>query len=880
MLEKIRKIILNHYFLSFALPALIMLFYFYYRKMAPFGNSSILTVDLGQQYVDMFSGMCETILHQTNQFFYSFAKNYCGEMFSEWSYYLFSPLNLLLLFFNQANLPSGILFLTVVRFGLAGLSMHYLLVRRNFTGKEMGLLISSSYALSGWFVANQVNLLWQDQIILLPLIIYAAIKLINEQKYLPFVLIFAFSIIDNFYIAYMIGIFLPMFAIWQISRYYSKFLNQSLIFLRFLSSMLLSVLISSVVLIPTAFQLIQGKGQDTIASIDWGFIQKPYLVILKLIPGSFNFSQMKTGLANIFVPFIIIIGLITYFSIKQEKISTKIISGLIIALYSLSFVWQPLNILFHMMQYPVWYPYRYSFIFSFFILLLAAIGLEKSKHANFPSFVLSLLLIAVISSVAVFFNKKINFVNSQQVRLFIFLSVSALLVYMVRSYMKHDVWAYFLLLIGLTSSALNAYISTNNFSYLTNSEYQRTVKALQQSTSDLSKKGFYRVGQTFSRTRGDAFATGYNGGMHFSSTVDKTTPELFGAFGQVANDYYTSYSFGTVLTDAIFDMKYFISPVYGGSNAAGSPKAMANSYRPDLTNYRLLQSRNQVMTIKNKNALPIIFPTSSKVLKSKIIPENPILTSNSLWEGITGTKNLVQSNVPFSYSTENIKTPISLNGQTAQKINSGQDAVINISFKPNTNGSYYLTLPVSFANNATWITVNGETIPQYANRENVVALNVANHDKNLQITIGIHLNYSELFLNDLELYSINDSKLAKSANKVQKTGIKNLKFNQTSFTGEVDVKKNQKILMTTIPAAPGWKIKIDGKNTPVKTIDNYFIGAKIKQGRHKVQIYYQEPYLGVASAITLISILLVTLIEINKRKKFFTISKILKNNKK
>ncbi|WP_143810047.1 YfhO family protein, partial [Oenococcus oeni] len=138
----------------------------------------------------------------------------------------------------------------------------------------------------------------------------------------------------------------------------------------------------------------------------------------------------------------------------------------------------------------------------------------------------------------------------------------------------------------------------------------------------------------------------------------------------------------------------------------------------------------------------------------------------------------------------------------------------------------------------TWITVNGETIPQYANRENVVALNVANHDKNLQITIGIHLNYSELFLNDLELYSINDSKLAKSANKVQKTGIKNLKFNQTSFTGEVDVKKNQKILMTTIPAAPGWKIKIDGKNTPVKTIDNYFIGAKIKQGRHKVQIYY------------------------------------------
>ena len=38
--------------LSFALPILILLGYFAYRKMFPFGNSSILTVDLGQQYVD------------------------------------------------------------------------------------------------------------------------------------------------------------------------------------------------------------------------------------------------------------------------------------------------------------------------------------------------------------------------------------------------------------------------------------------------------------------------------------------------------------------------------------------------------------------------------------------------------------------------------------------------------------------------------------------------------------------------------------------------------------------------------------------------------------------------------------------------------------
>ena len=47
--------------LSFALPILILLGYFAYRKTFPFGNSSILTVDLGQQYVDFLFILSEHI---------------------------------------------------------------------------------------------------------------------------------------------------------------------------------------------------------------------------------------------------------------------------------------------------------------------------------------------------------------------------------------------------------------------------------------------------------------------------------------------------------------------------------------------------------------------------------------------------------------------------------------------------------------------------------------------------------------------------------------------------------------------------------------------------------------------------------------------------
>ena len=108
MLKRLR----NHppfLFFAFILPIIIMGAYFAYRGMAPFGSSSILTVDLGQQYVDFFAYFWHSLLHHPSSFLYSFSKGLGGEMFGTNAYYLFSPLNLLLLPFTGASLASGIL---------------------------------------------------------------------------------------------------------------------------------------------------------------------------------------------------------------------------------------------------------------------------------------------------------------------------------------------------------------------------------------------------------------------------------------------------------------------------------------------------------------------------------------------------------------------------------------------------------------------------------------------------------------------------------------------------------------------------------------------------------------------------------------------------
>ncbi len=53
--KKTKRIII--YAMCFLVPLAIATCYFIYRKFAPFGNSSIMTVDMGQQYIDFFCSL-------------------------------------------------------------------------------------------------------------------------------------------------------------------------------------------------------------------------------------------------------------------------------------------------------------------------------------------------------------------------------------------------------------------------------------------------------------------------------------------------------------------------------------------------------------------------------------------------------------------------------------------------------------------------------------------------------------------------------------------------------------------------------------------------------------------------------------------------------
>ncbi len=112
--------------------------------------------------------------------------------------------------------------------------------------------------------------------------------------------------------------------------------------------------------------------------------------------GGFNFDQMPKGTPNIFVGTLVLIGFICYFTCKKIKLKEKIATIVVSAFFVVSLCYQPLDLFWHAMQFPVWYPYRFSYIVCFWMILIAARGLLKITRLSRLQLMLSVIVLGVI----------------------------------------------------------------------------------------------------------------------------------------------------------------------------------------------------------------------------------------------------------------------------------------------------------------------------------------------------------------------------------------------------------------------------------------------------------------------------------------------------
>ena len=380
------------YVFSALLPMTIMLVVWFFMGSYPFGNKSLMAVDFDQQYISFYGLLKNAILSgDLSSLSYSFTKSIGGDMIGVLGYYLMSPFNIIYLLLPLKYIGLSV-FLTIwLRYGAFGLSFTHLLIKR-YQGAEskrwMVPLFATAYALSGMLVSYQMNVIFYDAMFMLPLVILYLEELLDGKAAYPYAFVLGLTVFLQFYMGYMISLFVILYACYYLSPRLSiegtwkaklKHYLQPLWDL-FLYS-ILGVAVASILFVPVFFNLIESKGQAGGAmTFSTAFQINPLDILSKLTIGGYDAQSgwaAGPNLPNIYIGALGFIGFILYFTSRKIVKERRWAAGVVTLIFFTSFVNEFVSKIWHMGQNPAGFFFRFSWLFSFFMLLLSYQALKE-----------------------------------------------------------------------------------------------------------------------------------------------------------------------------------------------------------------------------------------------------------------------------------------------------------------------------------------------------------------------------------------------------------------------------------------------------------------------------------------------------------------------
>ena len=168
---------------AFLVPAVIMLAIYIALGHKPFGDFSVLTLDLNAQYVYFYEALREFLCGDAS-LLYSFSRSLGGEFMGIYAYYVASPLSYIVILFPKSMMLFALLAIIVIKIGLCGLAFGFYLHKQTKNiNKNNIILFSIMYALSAYAITYQNNIMWLDGLFLLPILTYSIERLVKEGKY-------------------------------------------------------------------------------------------------------------------------------------------------------------------------------------------------------------------------------------------------------------------------------------------------------------------------------------------------------------------------------------------------------------------------------------------------------------------------------------------------------------------------------------------------------------------------------------------------------------------------------------------------------------------------------------------------------------------------
>lgn len=867
------------YVYSTLIPVLVMIIVFAFLEVYPFGRNTIMAIDFASQYIDLFAFFKRSILElDWRSFFYSFSKSIGGDMVGLWGYYLLSPFNLWYVIFPYEWLSVAATLTVLTRYAAMGATFAYLLVKRYNGLNNRPYLIpifSTVYALNGHHVAYQMNPLWYDAMVMLPLIIVGVESVLEgSKKAYKYTLLLAFTIISQYYMAYMICLFIIMYAPFYLCRQNIRLKEKIKSICRLSIYSLLAVGVSAVVLYPIVQNLLLSKGTYTESMrFLWEWEFNPLHILSKTIIGAFDYNQMPNGLPNVYVASLAFVAFIVYFFMKEFKWQERVAGIIVTMLFIVSMAHDFSNKIWHLGQTPAWFYHRFVFLTSFFVLLIAYRTVQK-VHRLKPMVCLLLCVMMFLLHVEVWHQQMSYMTLPQQVAS---LLLCLLVIFFLYSNKTKTMWIVICVL-SVFEVGLNAHLVQSKIGYANTFTFANAYDTISRAVAPIrpSTSEFYRISKLFNRGKNDPFMHNYPGLTHFSSNMEAKTMDLFDYLGDAGSNAATNYGTGTPLTDALYGVKYVVqlrnlteeqkhNTVYNFTR---------ESTRKDLYSYyTALFETDRTRIYVNDNVLSVGFGVNKNVIDLKFIPNAPVQNQNMILQSFANEigEEAFLTTYAFNhialnnFSTDN---PNNLSSVSLKRIDTTKPASITYTFTPQTDDIYYISVPATLneSKNDLKLTLNGKVYEYYVRFDHRQLFNVADKNKGEEIKFEITTDT----LNTLNIFNVEVVRLNKAmvdeviANR-KKQELKVSYWTNNSIEGTIDITDDSTYMMTTIPYAKGWRAFVDQiEVSPIEVWDS-LMAIPITQGVHQIKLVYIPYGFEIGIAVSSVSGLILILIQLKNK---------------
>ncbi|RVU70066.1 MULTISPECIES: YfhO family protein [Lactobacillus] len=829
--------------ISTILPFLLFFLYFASHHF------NILTVDLGQQYVDFFAFLRSKLFSDPLSLIYTFQNGLGGSMVATTAYYLLSPFNLIVFLFPQSALPIAILTIISLKIAAIGLTSYY------YWQKSVKPAYASAgglaFALSGYVIANHFNLMWLDSLILLPLLIASIDHALKEEKDHLILITFALWV-TNFYTGVMALFFGLLYFL--VNFFIQK--KQWQVFGHYLRRSILGSLLAAFVLVPVFFELLAGK---TTAETDWSWSWQfnPVKELAKLTDGAYSFNEMQDGMPNIFMtlPFLTLVPV--FFLDRKISIKERFSNGILLFFLLLSLVWTPLVLVWHLGQFPVWYPGRFSFVVVFYCLNLGMLVLKSQSDFSWPRKIIIGLLVLMTICYWTFKQNDFGFLNETCLLTSAAFAVLGLL-FIFFLFPHFQFGRYYLWVIVALEVTVNLIFSLDNLSYQKNRDYQNFAANTTQATSFIQQQdpSLYRMEKSFFRSDDDAFTGNYYGLENFNSVTNQKVLNLLALLGYENNSNSVTNNGGTPITDAILGFKYYLEPNYTNDSLPKSQRLPFENlnHRLDLDLYPQIKEEPQLLIAKNANALPLAFLSPTKDLKAQFFGDNPAVNQEQLLQEVTGKKELVFQPLPWPQAKLTGVSTWSHNPHQYTAKKGAKKSQVSFVLKTSHPGSYYLEMPHGLQSEQVTLLVNGQDINLDVRDSQAHLINLGHfhHQTNLELTFI--LKNSTLNLSTANLWLLKTKQLTQilHAFKGQQPSVKQtspLTLTTNSFTTKQKMRFN-----STIPASPNWLIFDNGHLVKKRIFVKAFLSCSLPAGKHQIKLIYVPWALLLGLIISLLTL--------------------------